>query len=179
MGLHEEHVFARRMTPWVSFFCGCHPSFDPICSSFSVLTSCKIADHPQIFIYWESRILRKTQEKRRRRQPPFCGRALRRVMAEEAVLPFEVLENVKQLNGPVMELELQLRVLLKSCRRQSLSLLTPVERASTFLCLSKALTTLFSCMLVIHSYFSILLLFPQTIACSFLCSEAFFGPSGN
>ncbi|CAM6036776.1 unnamed protein product [Sphagnum compactum] len=65
-------------------------------------------------------------------------------MAEEAVLPFEVLENVKQLNGPVMELELQLRVLLKSCRRQSLSLLTPVERASTFLCLSKALTTLFS-----------------------------------
>jgi hypothetical protein len=100
-------------------------------------------------------------------------------MAEEAILPFEVLENVKQLNGPVMELELQLRVLLKSCRRQSLSLLTPVERASTFLCLSKALTTLFSCMLVIHSYFSILLLFPQTIACSFLFSEAFFGPSGN
>jgi hypothetical protein len=86
---------------------------------------------------------------------------------------------VKQLNGPVMELELQLRVLLKSCRRQSLSLLTPVDRASTFLCLSKALTTLFSCMLVIHSYFSILLLFPQKIASSFLCSEAFFGPSGN
>jgi hypothetical protein len=123
---------------------------------------------------------REGEERRRRRQPPsFCGRALRGAMAEEAVLPFEVLENVKQLNGPVMELELQLRVLLKSCRRQSLSLLTPVERASTFLCLSKALTTLFSCMLVIHSYFPILLLFPQTIACSFLCSEACFGPSGN
>ncbi len=115
--------------------------------------------------------LTKDTRERRRRQPPFCGRALRGAMAEEAVVPFEVLENVKQLNGPVMELELQLRVLLKSCRRQSLSLLTPVDRASTFLCLSKALTTLFSCMLVIHSYFSILLLFPQTIACSLSFSQ--------
>lgn len=42
-------------------------SFDPICSSFSVLTSCKIADHPQIFIHWESRILGKTQEKEKKK----------------------------------------------------------------------------------------------------------------
>ncbi len=47
-------------------FCGCHPSFDSICSSFSVLTSCKIADHPQVFIYRESKILRKTQEKEKK-----------------------------------------------------------------------------------------------------------------
>ncbi len=145
--------------------------------SFNFLHNCRSS--ADFHLLGVQDLTKNTREGEEEDKPPFCGRAVRGAMAEEAVLPFEVLENVKQLNGPVMELELQLRVLLKSCRRQSLSLLTPVERASTFLCLSKALTTLFSCMLVIHSYFPILLLFPQTIACSFLCSEAFFGPSGN
>jgi len=49
-------------------FCGCHPSFDPICSSFSVLTSCKIADHPQIFIYWESQDLTKDTRERKEKK---------------------------------------------------------------------------------------------------------------
>jgi hypothetical protein len=88
--------------------------------SFNFLHNCRSS--ADFHLLGVQDLTKNTREGEEEDKPPFCGRAVRGAMAEEAVLPFEVLENVKQLNGPVMELELQLRVLLKSCRRQSLSL---------------------------------------------------------
>lgn len=66
----------------------------------------------------------------------------------DTAIPAVVQRNVAQLEGAVTNLQHQLRSLISSDAHESIALLSPVDRASYFLALSKALSTLFCCKFV-------------------------------